>query len=81
MFNIITATLLNLQCPTTIVQVPSRLEWNDVDVAHLKIATRRCSSLYRKSPCLIRFRKVESLTYQATCGIERSEYPTDHERK
>lgn len=73
MISIITATLLNLQCPSTSIHVPSNMEWNEVDWAHLERAKARCPELYPKSPCLVKFRKIETQVYQAICGYELKE--------
>jgi hypothetical protein len=78
--NLIVTTALELHCPGIDIQVPSSMVWNEIDIYHLEVAQKRCPSLYPRrdsadgsqlhpgSPCLVKFRKLEELTYHATCG-------------
>jgi hypothetical protein len=69
--NLIVTTALELHCPGIKIQVPSRMVWNEIDIHHLEVAQKRCPNIYPNSPCLVKFRKVEELTYWATCGKEK----------
>lgn len=55
---------------------PSRIindtdEWNKIDQASYESAFLRCSQLYKHSPCLKVFRKLEENLYASICGSNR----------
>lgn len=42
--------------------------WTDFDQKTLEAAKVRCGQLYKNSPCLKLFKKIEDKTYSAICG-------------
>ena len=65
MITLILATLL--ACPATKIENHTQI-WNNVDNEHLAIATKRCTTLFSRSPCLKLFTKKAELEYVAICG-------------
>lgn len=69
MLNLILATLVS--CPITLMVNKTNKDWNDYDRMHLVRARQRCGEIYKKSPCLIEFRKRTESDYSAICGKGR----------
>lgn len=52
----------------------SKYEWNSYDAATLAHAKKRCGEIYRRSPCLKVFFKVDKQDYKAICGAEDEKF-------
>lgn len=63
------AHLAFLACAPAIITNLTK-EWKDIDSKSLKVAERRCPTLYPDAPCLTKFTKVEDRMYRAICGDE-----------
>lgn len=61
---------LFMSCLLTCCTIVSSFEhqWTDDDKEALKTARGRCKELFKESPCLTKFKKMEPETYRATCG-------------
>lgn len=65
-----TLLFIMLNCPATDITNLTDT-WTDKDEQTLISAGDRCYKIYPDSPCLIRFWKMEELTYRAICGEPR----------
>jgi hypothetical protein len=61
-----TLPLSMLMCMTFIVNHTN--VWTKEDVSNRERAQKRCSQLYKKSPCLKQFIKKSERNYHAVCG-------------
>jgi len=46
-------------------------EWNIIDSRQLSFSKKRCGEIYKKSPCLKYFWKVEENLYRVICGRKK----------
>jgi hypothetical protein len=61
-------------CPVTKIVLGSNIEWDDrLDRPNFNIASKRCAELYKNSPCLTVFTKIEFQRYWARCGAKNSQ--------
>lgn len=64
-------TMLGLSCPSMNIINKTKV-WNVIDKEVLSIAIKRCGELYKNSPCLKKFIKVEENVYRVICSKEIS---------
>lgn len=58
-------------CCTTILTPTD--DWSDRDETAFTTARSRCGEIYKDSPCLVKFTKMEEAdTYRAICGANNS---------
>ena len=57
-----------LACVATVLVNVSSEPWKPRDDESLAQARGRCTQLYKDSPCLVKFVKVEPGIYRAICG-------------
>lgn len=55
-----------LSCPDTTI-INSTLTFNDFDAETLEKARTGCYRMYTKNHCLVKFYKMDELTYRAIC--------------
>jgi len=61
-------------CPVTKIVLGSNIEWDDrLDRPNMNVASKRCGELYKNSPCLTVFTKIEFQRYYARCGAKNSQ--------
>lgn len=60
-----------LSCPITQMVNLSKFPWNDYDKEMVSYATKRCSQLYKRSPCLKIFTKKDEQDYTVICGAKK----------
>ncbi len=59
-------------CPKVQIIAVNGATWgNKMDKMNLDTATNRCAQLYKNSPCLVSFMKLEDNRYHAVCGAKR----------
>ena len=61
-----------LACPKTQIVNQTAFKWNKFDQQSLNTAKRRCKELYKKSPCVKIFYKVDKMDYKVVCGAQSS---------
>lgn len=59
-----------VSCAMTII-INLTSQWTDDDIAALRRAKVACKEKYHDAPCLKRFTKKKTRTYQALCGEEK----------
>lgn len=67
--------LLSLACPNVTV-INHTSSWDEQDRQAFNRAYLHCVDEYSKSPCLVRFEKVEEGVYNALCGKPKSNVET-----
>lgn len=60
-----------LHCCTFVLT--QQLQWLPEDIDNLTRARMRCPQIYKNSPCLTKFTKVEERVYRAICGRNNNE--------
>lgn len=60
--------MMTLVCLTTIIVNLSKESFNSEDEVSLARAIEQCKLVYDDAPCLVKFIKTETNTYQALCG-------------
>ena len=58
----------NKNCPSTIVVNKTSQPWTATDKEVFFSAENRCSEIYKESPCLKYFAKVDFQSYHAICS-------------
>jgi hypothetical protein len=59
---------MKIICAATLMLNLTQFSWNKQDKQALTTAEKRCSELYKKSPCVKKFTKVEPGIYRIICG-------------
>lgn len=60
-----------MMCCTQVL-IPDKV-WTDKDQKTLDAARLHCRQAYGRSPCLVKFKRVEESVYSALCGANNNE--------
>ncbi len=60
--------LISLSCSVPQMINYTQYPWNKFDKQTLKRATKRCGKLYKTSPCVKYFIKMDKIDYRVVCG-------------
>lgn len=66
-------TLAAAVCAATLMVNKTDEKWTDADIKTLYSAASGCKKHYPDLPCLVKFTKTATRTYQALCGPKKDD--------